>query len=68
MPCVYSTLKFVSKEAALHNMTPVITFDQPLYWKALIITCGEECKNILVRNGLFRKHKSTYARNGSGLI
>jgi hypothetical protein len=37
MSCVYSTLKFVSKEASHHNRTPVITFDQPLYWKALII-------------------------------
>ena len=47
--CVYSTLKFVSKEATHHNRTPVITFDQPLYWKALIISCDEECKNIIVR-------------------
>ena len=72
MPCVYSTLKFVSKEASHHNRTPVTTFDQPLYWKALIISCDEECKNIIVRlggflygNELFRKHKSTYVRDGS---
>ena len=25
--------------AALHDVTPIITFDQPLWWKSLIIIC-----------------------------
>jgi hypothetical protein len=47
MSCLYSTLKFVSKEASHHNRTPVITFDQPLYWKALIISCDEVCSSFV---------------------
>ena len=33
--CIYSTLKFVVSQARLYDVTPVLTFDQPLYWKAL---------------------------------
>ena len=33
MTCIYSTLSFVSKQARCHNSDPVLTFDQPLYWK-----------------------------------
>ena len=33
--CIYSTLSFVSEHAHYHSVTPVITFDQPLWWKAL---------------------------------
>ncbi|CAC5394804.1 unnamed protein product [Mytilus coruscus] len=58
MSCVYSTLKFVSKEASYHNRTPVINFDQPLYLKALMITCGEECKNVVVRLSGFNTEMS----------
>ena len=36
--CIYSTLKFVVSQARLYDITPVLTFDQPLYWKALMIT------------------------------
>ena len=39
----YSTLLFVSAEASSHNVTPVVTFDQPLWWKALtIISCDRD--------------------------
>ena len=65
MSCVYSTLKFVSKEASRYNRTPVITFDQPLYWKALMITCGEECKNVVVRLGAFHTEMSFLGSIGS---
>ena len=33
--CVYSTLRFVCDHAAQYSVTPVLTFDQPLWWKAL---------------------------------
>ena len=39
--CIYSTLKFLAKHAQRHNVsTPIVTFDQPLWWKAynLILT------------------------------
>ena len=32
--CIVSTLDFVCNLATKHNMPPVITFDQPLFWKA----------------------------------
>ena len=35
--CVYSTLSYVSSHAKRHNVTPIVTFDQPLRWKALQI-------------------------------
>ena len=35
--CIYSTLKFVVSQAWLYDVTPVRTFDQSLYWKALTI-------------------------------
>jgi hypothetical protein len=39
--CIYSTLTYVSKHAEKHNSIPIITFDQPLYWKALMIILSE---------------------------
>ena len=41
MSCVYSTLKFVCAEAKRHCMSPVITFDQPLWWKVKMIITSE---------------------------
>ncbi len=35
--CVYSTLSYVSSHAKRHNVTLIVTFDQPLWWKALQI-------------------------------
>jgi len=36
--CVSSTLKFVSEHAQRHNIAnPIVTFDQPLWWKAFNI-------------------------------
>ena len=37
LSCVYSTLCYVSSHAKKHNVTPIVTFDQPLWWKALQI-------------------------------
>ena len=41
MNCVYSTLKFVVKQADRVSNVPVVTFDQPLYWKAMNIVSNE---------------------------
>ena len=58
----YSTLLFVSAEASSHNVTPVVTFDQPLWWKALtIISCerdDSELKSIVLRLGAFQMQMS----------
>ena len=32
---------FVSEHARRHDVTPIITFDQPLWWKALMIPTTE---------------------------
>ena len=39
--CIYSTLLFVSEQAKRYHVTPVITFDQPLWFKALMIVRSE---------------------------
>ena len=35
LSCVYSILCYVSSHAKRYNVTPIVTFDQPLWWKAL---------------------------------
>ncbi|CAG2208600.1 unnamed protein product [Mytilus edulis] len=42
LSCIYSTLKFICKEAHRYQKPPVVTFDQPLYWKALCIVTNEK--------------------------
>jgi len=37
LSCVYSTLCYISSHARKYNVTPVVTFDKPLWWKALQI-------------------------------
>ena len=62
MSCVYSTLKYVSSEARRHDVTPILTFDQPLWWKAqLIVACEEpnsDLQDIVLRLGGFHKEMS----------
>ena len=60
--CIYSTLKFLAEHARCHNATPVVTFDQPLWWKALMIVDTEpvdsDLKNIVLRLGGFHLEMS----------
>lgn len=55
--CILSTLDFVCNLAAKHHAPPIITFDQPLYWKAAeIITDapkGSHLKNTVLMLGTF---------------
>lgn len=75
MSCIYTTLKFVCREASRYNKTPVITFDQPLYWKALLITRNEresDLNRIVIRLGGFHLQMSFlgaigHIMGGSGL-
>ena len=41
MSCILSTLKFVSRQAQKYEATPILTFDQPLYMKAVTIVTHE---------------------------
>ena len=48
--CIYSTMSFVSDMARKYGYDPVLTFDQPLYWKAMEITTHEHNKKVLSIN------------------
>ena len=39
--CIYSTLMFVSEHAQRHGITPILTFDQPLWWTAVMTVESE---------------------------
>jgi hypothetical protein len=55
--CVYSTLIFVCDHAHRYGVTPIITFDQPLWWKAMTIveseTDSSKLSYVVVRLGGF---------------
>ena len=56
MSCIYSTLKCLSNLAYQKQKTPIITFDQPLFWKASKITNNTNdtsLKNIVLMLGNF---------------
>ena len=57
MSCIYSTLHYVCWQARLYGVTPIVTFDQPLYWKATLIQESEplnSCvKSVVLRLGPF---------------
>jgi len=71
MTCIYSTLHFVSSHAKQYNVTPIRTFDQPLWWKALQII-KSDLRLIVVRLGGFHTEMSFlgcigHTMAGSGL-
>lgn len=74
--CVYSTLLFVCHQANRYNSTPVLTFDQPLWWKARCIIHNEPeesvIKSVVLKLGGFHLQMSFLgaigqAMSGSGL-
>lgn len=74
--CIYSTLLFVAKQAELNGTIAVLTFDQPLYWKARLIIEREPSyspiKKIVLMLGGFHMKMSYlgcigYLMSGSGL-
>ena len=76
MSCVYSTMMYVCEEAKRQGCTPILTFDQPLWWKALMIQSNEPegsvLKNMILRLGTFHMQMSFlgcigYLMGGSGL-
>ena len=60
--CVYSTLAFVADHAKKLNCVPIITFDQPLWWKAVMLVAQESddlsLKSVVVRLGGFHAEMS----------
>ena len=57
MSCVYSTLRFVCAEARRRGVSPVLTYDQPLWWKSQLIVQkepqGSDLKSVVLRLGGF---------------
>ena len=53
MSCILSMMEFVSKQARQYNHTPILTFDQPLYWKAMEIRMWENAASDLKEIILF---------------
>ncbi|XP_053398129.1 uncharacterized protein LOC123551553 [Mercenaria mercenaria] len=57
MSCIYTTLQYIGNHAKRYNQTAIVTFDQPLYWKAMTVVANENTysllKAILVRLGGF---------------
>jgi hypothetical protein len=49
MSCIYSTLHFIASENQRHGSTPIVTFDQPLWWKAKTIMAHEGERSDLVQ-------------------
>ena len=60
--CIFSTLKFISEHARHHKVTPIITFDQPLWWKALMVIESEpadsDLRQVVLRLGSFHTEMS----------
>ena len=60
--CIYTTMKFVSSQARRYDATPILTFDQPLYWKALTIIQSQpdesDLKGMVHRLGGFHMQMS----------
>ena len=48
MSCIYLTLHFVAVESHCQGTTPMLTFDQPLFWKANTIIVHEKEKSELI--------------------
>ena len=74
--CIYSTLMYVSEHAARCGVTPVLTFDQPLWLKALKIQKSSAqdsiIRSIVLRLGGFHIQMCYlgsigYIMSGSGL-
>ena len=60
--CILSTMQFVAEQSSKYNMTPVLTFDQPLYWKSMSINEQQDessaLKKIVLRIGGFQQMMS----------
>lgn len=73
--CLYSTLRFVASQGRTYGFTPVLTFDQPLWWKSMKILKSDttnELSSIVLKLGGFHLMMSFvgcigHLMQGSGL-
>ena len=76
LSCIYSTINFVSRHSRKYGVVPILTFDQPLWWKATCIVNDEppesDLKSVVRRLGAFHTQMSFlgsigHIMKGSGL-
>lgn len=74
--CLYSTMLYIARQSLQYDNTPVLTFDQPLYWKSRLIIESEPpaspLKKIVLMLGGFHMKMSFlgsigHLMTGSGL-
>ena len=57
LTCIYSTINFVPRHSRKYDVVPILTFDQPLWWKAMCIVNDEppesDLKRVVLRLGAF---------------
>ena len=62
LSCIYSTLNYIASHAHRHTIIPIVTFDQPLWWKALSIILsqpkGSPIRSVVLRLGASHKEMS----------
>jgi len=60
--CIYATLKYIQGHAFRHGVTPIITFDQPLWWKAKMTPVteplGSDHRKVVLKLGGFHTEMS----------
>lgn len=68
MSCVYSQLIFVPDLAARHGTKPILTFDQPWFWKAQVIVdnkpADSHLHSVMLRLGSFHTKLTFLGGNG----
>ena len=52
LSCIYSTINFVPRHSRKYDVVPILTFDQPLWWKAVCIVNDEPLESDLKRVAL----------------
>ena len=75
MSCILSTITFLADLAEKHSLPPIITFDQPLYWKSnkIIAECTDSTlQKVILLLGCFHTVMNIlgcagYLMEGSGL-
>ena len=69
--CIYSTLAFVTEHARCHDVSPITTSDQSLWWNALMIIRSEplvsDLRRIVLRSGGFHAEMSFLACIGHAM-
>ena len=67
-PLEADDLIYVADRAERHDLTPVITFDQPLWWESLAIQLsqpeGSPIRRLILKLGAFHVEMSFLGSNG----